>query len=100
MNELQDTLEEIMEIFKCQEDMLDILENQQYQLEQLKLANQEQQELLEKLNAENMRLSAVGQRIEGDANDKLFFRPLKNRPRSLGANGRLTAIIRHIIGEY
>ncbi|MGN9155196.1 hypothetical protein ACTM9K_16455, partial [Bariatricus sp. HCP3S3_E12] len=36
----------------------------------------------------------VGQRIEGDANDKLFFRPLKNRPRSLGANGRLTAIIR------
>lgn len=44
--------------------------------------------------------SAVGQRIEGDANDKLFFRPLKNRPRSLGANGRLTAIIRHIIGEY
>ena len=43
---------------------------------------------------------AVGQRIEGDANDKLFFRPLKNRPRSLGANGRLTAIIRHIIGEY
>lgn len=42
----------------------------------------------------------VGQRIEGDANDKLFFRPLKNRPRSLGANGRLTAIIRHIIGEY
>ncbi len=43
---------------------------------------------------------SVGQRIEGDANDKLFFRPLKNRPRSLGANGRLTAIIRHIIGEY
>lgn len=33
MNELQDTLEEIMEIFKCQEDMLDILENQQNQLE-------------------------------------------------------------------
>lgn len=46
------------------------------------------------------RLLIVGQRIEGDANDKLFFRPLKNRPRSLGANGRLTAIIRHIIGEY
>ena len=46
------------------------------------------------------RLPIVGQRIEGDANDKLFFRPLKNRPRSLGANGRLTAIIRHIIGEY
>ena len=44
--------------------------------------------------------SLVGQRIEGDASDKLFFRPLKNRPRSLGANGRLTAIIRHIIGEY
>lgn len=42
----------------------------------------------------------VGQRIEGDANDKLFFRFSKNRPRSLGANGRLTAIIRHIIGEY
>lgn len=36
MNELQDTLEEIMKIFKCQEDMLDILENQQHQLEQLK----------------------------------------------------------------
>ena len=45
-------------------------------------------------------IETVGQRIEGDANDKLFFRPLKNRPRSLGANGRLTAIIRHIIGEY
>lgn len=57
MNELQDTLEEIMKIFKCQEDMLDILENQQYQLEQLKSANLEQQELLEKLNAENRRLS-------------------------------------------
>ena len=57
MNELQDTLEEIMKIFKCQEDMLDILENQQYQLEQLKSVNLEQQELLEKLNAENRRLS-------------------------------------------
>ena len=43
---------------------------------------------------------SVGQRIEGDANDKLFFRFSKNRPRSLGANGRLTAIIRYIIGEY
>ena len=42
----------------------------------------------------------VGQRIEGDANDKLFFRFSKNRPRSLEANGRLTAIIRHINGEY
>ena len=63
MNELQDTLEEIMEIFKCQEDMLDILGNQQYQLEQLKLANQEQQELLEKLNAENMRLSAENRNL-------------------------------------
>lgn len=42
----------------------------------------------------------VGQRIEGGANDKLFFRFSKNRPRSLGDNGRLTAIIRHIIGEY
>ena len=63
MNELQDTLEEIMEIFKCQEDMLNILENQQYQLEQLKLANQEQQELLEKLNAENMRLSAENRNL-------------------------------------
>ena len=41
-----------------QEDMLNILENQQYQLEQLKTANLEQQELLEKLNAENRRLSA------------------------------------------
>ncbi len=29
MNELQDTLEEIRKIFKCQEDMLDILENEQ-----------------------------------------------------------------------
>lgn len=46
------------------------------------------------------KLYIVGQRIEGDANDKLFFRFSKNRPRSLGANGRLTAIIRHIIGEY
>ena len=63
MNELQDTLEEIMEIFKCQEDMLNILENQQYQLEQLKLANQEQQELLEKLNAENRRLSAENRNL-------------------------------------
>ena len=63
MNELQDTLEEIMEIFKCQEDMLNILENQQYQLEQLKLANLEQQELLEKLNAENMRLSAENRNL-------------------------------------
>ena len=58
MNELQDTLEEIMEIFKCQDNMLDILEDQQHQLEQLKSVNQEQQELLEKLNAENRRLSA------------------------------------------
>ena len=31
MNELQDTLEEIMKIFKCQEDMLDILENEKSQ---------------------------------------------------------------------
>ena len=53
MNELQDTLEEIMKIFKYQEGMLDILENQQYQLEQLKSVNLEQQESLEKLNAEN-----------------------------------------------
>ena len=63
MNELQDTLEEIMVIFKCQEDMLDILENQQYQLEQLTLANQEQQELLEKLNAENRRLSVENRNL-------------------------------------
>lgn len=56
--------------------------------------------LLYGLMLDRMSLSVVGQRIEGDANDKLFFRPLKNRPRSLGANGRLTAIIRHIIGEY
>lgn len=54
----------------------------------------------ESFEANNQYLLNVGQRIEGDANDKLFFRPLKNRPRSLGANGRLTAIIRHIIGEY
>lgn len=51
MNELQDTLEEIMEIFKCQDNMLDILEDQQHQLEQLKSVNLKQQELLEKLNA-------------------------------------------------
>ena len=63
MNELQDTLEEIMEIFKCQDNMLDILEDQQHQLEQLRLANQEQQELLEKLNAENMRLSAENRNL-------------------------------------
>lgn len=63
MNELQDTLEEIMEIFKCQKDMLNILENQQYQLEQLKTANLEQQELLEKLNAENRRLSAENRNL-------------------------------------
>ena len=63
MNELQDTLEEIMEIFKCQEDMLNILENQQYQLEQLKTTNLEQQELLEKLNAENTRLSAENRNL-------------------------------------
>lgn len=42
----------------------------------------------------------VGQRIERDANGKLFFRFSNNRPRSLEANGRLTAIIRHILGEY
>lgn len=70
MNELQDTLEEIMEIFKCQEDMLNILENQQYQLEQLKTANLEQQELLEKLNVENRRLSAEN-RILTVQNQKL-----------------------------
>ena len=45
MNELQDTLKEIMEIFKCQDNMLDILEHQQHQLEQLKSVNQEQLEL-------------------------------------------------------
>ncbi len=43
--------------------MLDILEDQQHQLEQLKLLNQEQQELLEKLNAENMRLSAENRNL-------------------------------------
>lgn len=63
MNELQDTLEEIMKIFKCQEDMLDILENQQYQLEQLKSVNLKQQELLEKLNTENRRLSAENRNL-------------------------------------
>ena len=63
MNELQDTLEEIMEIFKCQDNMLDILEDQQLQLEQLKSVNQEQQELLEKLNAENRRLSAENRNL-------------------------------------
>ena len=63
MNELQDTLEEIMVIFKCQEDMLDILENQQHQLEQLKSVNLKQQELLEKLNAENRMLSAENRNL-------------------------------------
>ena len=63
MNELQDTLEEIMEIFKRQDNMLDILEDQQHQLEQLKSVNLEQQELLEKLNAENRRLSAENQNL-------------------------------------
>ena len=63
MNELQDTLEEIMEIFKCQDNMLDILEDQQHQLEQLKSVNLEQQELLEKLNAENRRLSAENRNL-------------------------------------
>ena len=63
MNELQDTLEEIMEIFKCQDNMLDILEDQQHQLEQLKSVNQEQQELLEKLNAENRRLSVENRNL-------------------------------------
>ena len=63
MNELQDTLEEIMEIFKCQDNMLDILEDQQHQLEQLKSVNLEQQESLEKLNAENMRLSAENRNL-------------------------------------
>lgn len=63
MNELQDTLEEILEIFKCQDNMLDILEEQQHQLEQLKTVNLEQQELLEKLNAENRRLSAENQNL-------------------------------------
>lgn len=63
MNELQDTLEEIMEIFKCQDNMLDILEDQQHQLEQLKSVNLEQQELLEKLNAENRRLSGENQNL-------------------------------------
>ena len=43
--------------FKYHVGMLDILENQQYQLEQLKSVNLEQQESLEKLNAENRRLS-------------------------------------------
>ena len=50
--------------------MLNILENQQYQLEQLKTANLEQQELLEKLNAENRRLSAEN-RILTVQNQKL-----------------------------
>lgn len=60
-----------------------------------------QREIIEtEAELKKLETQAVGQRIEGDANDKLFFRPLKNRPRSLGANGRLTAIIRHIIGEY
>ena len=53
MNELQDTLEEIRKIFKCQEDMLDILENEQYRS---LLAQKENQKLIEtnrKLLAEN-----------------------------------------------
>ena len=53
MNELQDTLEEIRKIFKCQEDMLDILENEQ---QRSLLAQKENQELIEtnrRLLAEN-----------------------------------------------
>lgn len=53
--------------------------------------------LSEKITSET---KTVGQRIERDANGKLFFRFSNNRPRSLEANGRLTAIIRHILGEY
>lgn len=64
------------------------------------MSNEEELELIEECKRKHPERYTVGQRIEGDANDKLFFRPLKNRPRSLGANGRLTAIIRHIIGEY
>ncbi len=55
MNELQDTLEEIRKIFKCQEDMLDILENEQYRS---LLAQKENQKLIEtnrKLLAEKPR---------------------------------------------
>lgn len=33
MNELQDTLEEIMKIFSSQEEMLDIMEEQQKELD-------------------------------------------------------------------
>ena len=60
-------------------------------------------EMREKTNGEKPRFICwenVGQRIERDANGKLFFRFSNNLPRRLEANCRLTAIIRHILGEY
>ena len=50
MNELQDTLEEIMKIFSSQEEMLDIMEEQQKELDFLRIMIQKQDELLKKLN--------------------------------------------------
>ena len=61
MNELQDTLEEIMKIFSSQEEMLDIMEEQQKELDFLRNTIQKQDELLKKLNEENAKLSAEKQ---------------------------------------
>lgn len=66
MNELQDTLEEIMKIFKCQEDMLDILENEQYRSLQAQKENQKLIETNRKLLAENEK----GQNIFREAKTK------------------------------
>ncbi len=65
MNELQDTLEEIMQIFSSQEEMLDIMEEQQKELDFLRNTIQTQDELLKKLNEENAKLSAENQKLAG-----------------------------------
>ena len=44
MNELQDTLEEIMKIFSSQEEMLDIMEEQQKEFDFLRNTIQKQDE--------------------------------------------------------
>lgn len=74
MNELQDTLEEIMEIFKCQEDMLDILENEQYRSLLAQKENQIQmhlsdvQKLKSQIRSMQSTIAEQGQEIQ-----KLFF---------------------------
>ena len=90
---MEDEARELLKSLKC--EYIDV----KSYVKNLSVAEQQMVEIAKALSFKP-RVMVVGQRIEGDANDKLFFRPLKNRPRSLGANGRLTAIIRHIIGEY